>query len=124
MPSYEETPFCITLPAAADHSSNQYKFIKIDTAGRAALAGEGDRAIGILQDAPAAIDRPCRVAIMGVSKVRWAGAVTKGVAVSCNSAGLGTTVGSGDDWSMGIAIDTGAASVIGAMLLQPTGPTL
>lgn len=124
MSAYEEGVVCITLPAAADHSSNQYKFMKIDTAGRAALAGEGDRAIGVLQDAPGAIDRPCKIAIFGITKVRWAGAVTKGVAISCNSLGLATTVGSGDDWSMGIAIDTGAASVTGAMLLQPTGPTV
>lgn len=121
MSSYEEAMVCITLPAAADHSSNQYKFMKIDSAGRAALAGEGDKPIGVLQDAPAAIDRPCRICVAGVSKVKMAASMTKGVEISCNSSGIATTVGSGDDWSMGFAIGAGGTNLLDAMLVLPTG---
>ena len=43
----------ITLPAAADLSTKQYYFVKVNTSGQAALcSGATDRPIGVLQNTP------------------------------------------------------------------------
>lgn len=113
--------------AAADLSGNQYYAVKLDTTAagsRVALAGEGDKAIGILQDKPSAAGRACAVAIGGTSKAVAGGSITAGDRVAQNSTGKLVTVGSGDDWSLGIARASASSGEIFPMLIQPTGPTL
>ena len=62
----------ITLPASGDHSSNQFKFVEVDTNGRASLVDNaGDHPIGILQNDPDAIDTDAEImgTPPGVSKL-------------------------------------------------------
>lgn len=112
----------ISLPAAADLSSSQYLGIVVDSNGRAAVAAEGQAAIGILQDNPAAIDRAANVAVGGQSKVWCGGTIAKGARFCFNSAGKAVALGSGDDWSMGVMIEAGASGIIATCLIQQTGP--
>lgn len=68
--AYSNAELAITVPAAADYSTTgQYLFVNIDGNGRALLvSSQGADAIGVLSDKPAAIDRPARVVIGGVTK--------------------------------------------------------
>lgn len=120
----EEALQTITREASGDLSTKQYYAVKIDSNAQIAVAGEGDKGIGILQDKPAAANRAGCVAIGGISKCVWGGSVTKGDRVVQNSTGKLVTVGSGDDWSLGVALSTGASDTIGTVLIQPTGPTV
>lgn len=119
--AYEEALTCITMPAAADLSASQFCFVYQDSNGRAALAGEGVRAIGVLQNKPAAQDREARIAIAGVTKVLCGGSITSGNPVSVGANGKATAVGSSDDQQMGVARAAGAANRIIPMLIEKRG---
>lgn len=113
----------ITLPAAADLSAKQYRFVTIDSNGRAALSTRGALASGILQDKPAALDRPGRIRTVSgvISKVVLGGTVTKGQALVSDANAAAVNASSADNNYMGIAIESGASGDIIAMLLQPRG---
>jgi hypothetical protein len=113
----------MTRVAASDLSAKQYYGVKIDSNGKIALAGEGDIAVGILQDKPEADAAGC-VAIGGESKVVAGGSVTAGTRFTFDSTGKAVAVGSGDDHAMGIALETLASGKIGTVLIQPVGTTL
>lgn len=119
----ENSLHCITLVAAADLSAKQYYGIKVDSNGKAALTGEGGAAIGILQNDPNS-DQAATVAVAGISKVVGGGSVTKGDRFSFDSNGKAVAVGSGDDYSMGVALETIASGKISSVLIQPVGTTL
>jgi len=119
--SYEQELHRFTRPAAADLSTKQYYGVKIDSSGNIALAGEGDIAVGILQNAPAAAGRAANVAFGGVSKVVGGATVAAGARFSFNSSGVAVSVGSGDDQGMGIVLEDLASGKIGTVLIQPVG---
>lgn len=122
--AYENGLLTTSVPASTDLSAKQYFGVKIDTNGQLALAGEGDAAVGVLQDKPAAQGRVGCIAIGGVSKVACGGTIAKGERFSFDSAGKAVSVGSGNDWSMGVMLEAGAAGIISTCIIQPTGPTV
>lgn len=123
MAAYEEALKTINGLASGDLSTHQFKGVYIDSNGQiAVVAADGAQAIGILQDKPGAAGRACCVAVGGVSKVRAGGTVTQGQRFSFNASGLAVAVGSGDDWSMGVALETFANGGIYPALIQPAGP--
>lgn len=114
----------ISLPAGGDLSSDQYKFVRVNTSGKvvvSAAAAVGICTIGILQNAPAASDRAAAVAIGGVSKVVYHGTITAGDEIVCSSTGKATGVTSNDQSTLGVALVSGVAENIGSMLFQPRG---
>jgi hypothetical protein len=119
----ESVQTLITRPAAADLSSYQYRAVKIDSSGNVALAGEGDIAVGILQNKPAAAGRGAVVCVGGVSKMRGGASVSPGARFSTLANGLGGAVGSGDDQALGIVLEALASGTIGTVLVQPVGST-
>jgi hypothetical protein len=121
---YEQKLSTFTRPASGDLSTKQYLGVKIDTSGNVAVAGEGDIAVGILQNAPAATGRACTVATGGVSKVVGGATVAAGARFSFDSTGKAVAVGSGDDHAMGVVLEDLASGKIGTVLIQPVGTTL
>jgi len=121
--AYEEALKRITLLAGADLSSSQYCFVKLNSSGQVVVAGADDRAIGVLQDTPAASGRAACVGIDGVSKVLFGGTVSKGAAVTSDANGKAVALTSGDAYSHGIARDGGHDGEVQAVILQPIGLT-
>jgi len=119
--SHEENQARFSLPAAADLSAKQYYAVIVDSSGNAAVAGAGERACGVLQNAPAAAGRAAAIAYGGVTKVVCGGAVTIGNPVAVDSAGKIVAETTGDAWTVGIALETGTSGKIISMLLQPSG---
>jgi hypothetical protein len=116
--SYEESLVCISLPASTDHSSNQYKFVTVNSSGQVALTGNGAEVDGVLQDKPAAANRQASVAISGVTKVLLGtGGVTAGDDVASAASGLCVTAATGDV-IVGRALQTGSSGDIVAILLK------
>jgi hypothetical protein len=82
----------ITLVAAADLSSNQYNFVKLDSTGKAAaVTATTDRPIGILQNAPT-LGQEAEVLVVGGSKLVAGGAITEGAVIGTSAAGKGSAL--------------------------------
>jgi len=120
--AYQQAQTNITLKAGADLSSSQYFFVKIDTDGDVVLAGDGQNAIGILQNAPAE-GEAANVAISGVSKIviGTTGTLDSGSVISSDADGK-ATVGVSTDFALAILIeDTTANDDVVSCLIQKTG---
>jgi hypothetical protein len=82
----------ITLVAAADLSSNQYNFVKLDSTGKAAaVTATTDRPIGILQNAPT-LGQEAEVLVVGGSKLVAGGAITEGAVIGTSASGKGSAL--------------------------------
>lgn len=111
-----------TFLAAADFSAKQYRFVKIDSSGNAAIAGRGDLAVGVLQNNPAAATRPATIRTSGVTKVILGASVTAGQAVVSDANGAAVNASSADNAYMGTFLESGTTSgQIVRMLIQPRG---
>mgnify|MGYP003149618609 CR=1 FL=1 len=66
--AWENSQLKITLMAAADLSSSQYRFVTVDGDGKAALSSDDGNAIGVLQNTPEA-GEAATIAISGVTKL-------------------------------------------------------
>ncbi|CAB4180606.1 hypothetical protein UFOVP1040_86 [uncultured Caudovirales phage] len=87
-----QIPFLtITLPAAADLSTKQFYGMKVDSAGRAAVAAAGELCVGVLQNKPDAIDKEATISVLGASKMVAAGSITAGAQVAVDANGKATT---------------------------------
>lgn len=115
--AYEIPGFTFTLPAAADHSANQYLFCSANSSGQAALTGAGLTAIGVIQNKPT-IGRATDIMVDGVSKVRVGAAVAIGAKVMANASGQAITATSTNQ-GLGVALSaaTNANEVISVLLL-------
>jgi hypothetical protein len=92
-----------TLPAAADLSANQYFIVKVDSSGSAALAGDGEPAIGVLQNEPDAAGKAASIRFAGISKVVAGAAVSAGAQVTPNASGKAITAATGKN-ILGVAL--------------------
>ncbi len=109
------------VPAAADLSAKQYRFITIDSSGNAAVSSRGQLSAGVLQNAPAAANRAAQIRPGGITKVVFGGTVTAGQALVSDANGAAVNASSADNNFMGVAVVSGANGDIGAMLIQPRG---
>jgi hypothetical protein len=111
----------ITLLAAADLSAKQFHLIKIDGTGKAALAGLGEDAIGVLQNKPAS-GQAATVRINGKSKVVADVALTAGQLVksSVDAQAAVATKGSTNTSDAGAAADALVGSNVVGVVLEGT----
>lgn len=104
--AYEIPVHNLSLPAAADLSDEQFYAVKVDSSGKAALSGDGENAIGILQDKPDAADKIANVMVLGVSKAVYGGSVTAGDNLASDASGKLVTA-TGDDAIIAVALEDG-----------------
>lgn len=111
----------ITLVAAADLSAAQYKFVKLDSTGKAAaIAAATDLPIGVLQNAPKAGEE-AEVLVAGGTKIVLGGTVAIGATVSPKADGTAVAIVHGTDttkYACGQALAGGASGVIGTALIS------
>lgn len=120
--SVKENLQTITLTAAADLTTKQYHGVYIDSNGKAALSTDLSKTIGVLMNKPDT-GQAAVIAIGGICKAVAGGSVTTGGLVSTNNSGKFVTTDSGQDWTTGMAMETGADGKIFSILIQPTGAT-
>jgi hypothetical protein len=115
----QEAVISITLPAAADLRTHQYKFVEVTSTGAVNLAGDDAHADGVLLNDPNTGEAAV-VAIAGVAKVKCGAAVTRGsnVASGANGAAKNTDTGSAVN---GTALETGANGRIISIIFNPRG---
>jgi hypothetical protein len=114
--SYEIPTEALSLVAAADLRTKQYYGVKLNTSGQIVLAGDGESAIGILQDAPNTTEIG-RVMTLGVSFAVAGDAITAGSNVALDAAGKFVTAGGGDA-VVGVALKSAAAGDIFSVFLS------
>lgn len=114
--SYEIPLEKLTFMAAADLRTKQYYAVKLDTAGKIVLAGDGESAIGVLQDTPNT-GEVGSVMTLGVTFGKAGDAITAGSNVASDAAGKFVTAGGGDA-VIGTALKTAANGDIFPILLS------
>ena len=108
MATQEQTK-TITKKAAGDLSTKQYLFMKVSAAQTVdTCAGITDKAIGVLQDKPAAAGRNASVAVAGTTKVVAGAAITAGTYVAPMASGKAQTAAS-TQFPRGMALETAVA---------------
>lgn len=129
----------ITLAASGDLSGAQYRCVKIDINGRAAVAGTGEPVVGILQNRPSALGDMCVVyRLDGTRRKAYVGAagITAGVPLASDSTGrlVAATkaftktddAGVAQDalsasWCIGISLAAGSVGELGTFIAYPYG---
>jgi len=116
----------ISLTAAADLSSYQYRFVKVDGDGNAALCGDDGNAIGVLQNAPES-GQACTIAISGVTKlyIGTTSTLDSGSIISCEANGAGKIQDSGA-YRLGICLEDSTADgdIISIVFTGANGSTV
>lgn len=82
----EQDPHYITIPASADLSSYQYRFMT-NTSGQAALPSSGGAVIGVQVNDPDAANKPTTIQYSGVALVLAAGSISAGGKVQSDENG-------------------------------------
>jgi len=117
--SYEENLETITVEAGSDLSAGQYLFVDVASDKQIdVVSTKGAKALGILQDKPAAAGRPGCVAIGGVSKVECGGTIAAGGEVISDDDGAALAKDAVSQFVMGTALEGGAAGEIIAIRMK------
>lgn len=124
--AYSESTTVISLPASTDLSTNQYRFVIVDTNGEAALSVADQNAVGILQNKPAAQGRAAEILIAGVSKLECGAgtACRAGYNIGVDATGRGIEKTAGDQPTLGIVTETATnAGEYCSVVFSPNGNT-
>lgn len=117
--AYENATVTITVPAAADLSTHQYKLVTVNSSGQVALGTATTLIVGALQNKPTAAGQAATVCWAGVSKVVAAGVITAGARVTSDANGLAIAATTAGDAVIGVALATAAANDIIPVLINP-----
>lgn len=107
------------LVAAADLSAKQFCFVKIDASGLVAVCGNGELALGVLQNNPVA-GEAADVMVEGVTKVVCSASLAAGAVVGSNASGLAEAPATGE-YGLGVLAAAGTTTVYGTLVLKPCG---
>lgn len=100
----------ITVPAGADLSARQFRFVKLDSSGNAVVcSATGEQALGVNTGKPDASTKPTPVQIGGVAVVECGGSVTAGDKVMTDTVGRAITQ-TGINNVLGVAMASGSTS--------------
>jgi hypothetical protein len=125
--AWENRVLTITLPADEDLSNDQFRLVVLDaTSGKVRRPNAAtDIPLGVLQNAPAAADKPAVVMPLGggISKIQLGATLAIGAVVQCeyvdaDDAGKAiAAVATG--YPAGVLLEGGAEDGLGTVLLTP-----
>lgn len=112
----QEAVTSVTLVAAADLRTHQYKWVTVGSGGTIALTGDDAAADGVLLNSPNTGEAAI-VQIGGIAKVKCGAVVTRGglVASGANGAAKNSDTNAA---TMGRALETGANGTVISVLLK------
>jgi len=107
----------LTLPAGADLSSDQFKYVKLNSSGQVVLAGDGEYAVGVLMNKPSAAGQAAEVAPLSqgsIYKVAAGGALaTIGTELASDATGRAAAAATGERLTgIQLSVAGGAGEVI------------
>jgi len=117
----------VTLVAAADLSSLQYTFVKLNASGQAAAAAAAtDIPIGVLQNAPTS-GQEAEVLVVGGTKIVAGAAIGEGALIGTSAAGKAVALVAGTDTTKYVVgtllTESGASGDIVTAVINCAGPT-
>lgn len=108
--------------AGADLSNDQFHFVKLVTGSEVQQAGAGERAIGVLQNAPEE-DMVASVAVFGLTRIEACGgsvAIVAGDPLKSDADGMAVKAATDKDKAIGYAMENCSANnVIIVMFVNP-----
>lgn len=118
----------VSLKAAADLRTHQYKFVKLDGNGNVVLcSAAGERVLGILQNKPNT-GETASVRIIGVSKIICSAAIATPNRIATDAAGLAKAAarlvqasGNASNVAGDLLRASGAVNEIQTMIMVPSG---
>lgn len=120
--AYEIPGLTFTLPAAADLSGSQFRFVNVDANAKAAVPAAGGAVIGVRNNKPKA-NEATTIVHSGISIVEAGGAVAAGAEVTTDATGRAIAPAAGNRVA-GVALETASgAGVFIAVLLSPRAAT-
>ena len=120
--SKQEAVVTISIPANGSLASDQFKFVKVNSSGKALLvAASTDVTVGVLQDNPNAADLPAAVAISGRVKVVAGGTVASGGRGMAGATGLAVAATGSGNRVVGVALVGGVSGDLIEVLLYQSG---
>jgi len=125
--AWEIPNLTISLKAAGDLSSDQYKFMTLDSSGDAVLCtAVTDIPVGVLQNKPDAAGKVAQLMVIGAGKVKAVGALTIGWLIGTFSDGLAERKTPGTETTefiVGQVLEaTGAANELATALINCASP--
>jgi allophanate hydrolase subunit 2 len=119
----QEAVKSITLPAAGDLSTKQFRLMGVNSSGQAdTIAAANAKAIGVLQNKPNAAGREAEVAISGRLKiVAGTGGVAAGAEVEADANGAVVTAAGAGSHIVGIVLVAAAAGGLAEVLFGYRG---
>ena len=118
--AYEIPGFSFTLPAAADLSATQFRFVNVDGSGKAAVPAAGGRVCGVRNNKPKA-NEAATIVNSGISIVEAGGAITVGDDVATDNAGRAVAAAGATTIVAGIALETASGAGIKIAVLLAGG---
>ena len=118
--SYEIDTLDITMKAAADLSSYQYCFVKLTADNTVNVCGDGEQALGVLQNKPTVAGQAARVRVMGASRIVAGETLAFGDKVGSGLTGLGAVETADKAYYNGIVVEgsgTFASAEVASVLL-------
>lgn len=111
-----QNEYPVSIPAGADLSTKQYRFVDLSSGKLAVVSSAGGDAIGVLSDKPDAAGVPGRVVVAGITKVVLGATVAVDAYVQSDANAAAITASSGD-YVLGRALEGGDAGEIISILL-------
>lgn len=121
--AYEILTGTKSLKATSSLATSQFCFVKLDTSAQIVLAGNGNAAIGVVQDKPAANDPGLVCGPGSITKVQCGGSISAGQQVQSDGSGKAVAAVTGS-YVLGWALEAGANNGIATILFQPLGAKL
>ncbi len=111
----------ISRAASGDLSTNQYRLVGVDSAGRVVvIANQATPFLGVLMNKPAATDRACEVAVVGATvKVEAGATIAEGDLITAVAGGRGSPSTTDTDEVVGMALTPGASGVLCEVNIAP-----
>jgi hypothetical protein len=118
--SYEIDTLDISMKAAGNLSAYQYCFVKISADNTVDVCGDGEQALGVLQNKPSAAGQAARVRVMGASRIIGGETLAFSNKVGSGALGVGMVKSADKAYYNGIVIEgtgTWSAAEVGTILL-------
>jgi hypothetical protein len=118
--SYEIDTLDISLKAAGDISAYQYCFVKLTADNTVNVCGDGEQAIGVLQNKPTVAGQAARVRVMGVTRIVGGETLAFGDKIGSGALGVGMVKVADKAYYNGIVVEgtgTWSATQVASVLL-------
>ena len=118
--SYEIDTLDISLKAAGSLAGYQYCFVKLTADNTVDICGDGEQAIGVLQNKPSVAGQAARVRVMGVSRIIGGETLAYGDKIGSGALGVGMVKTADKAYYNGIVVEGNApftAAQVGTILL-------